>query len=427
MRLDDSQFRFILWLDTATVMGARAPSNRRGKSICLPCESEAAYRAWVADPQRFRQVLQEMSTQHPELFPAAFSGGFQLHDTYQSVKQGLQLRRIKLTQTGEVFLVRPSLVMPYLGAKTDEMAKALYLRQWGVPFEALAYVFGRDAMFYYRAWVSLGRYSLVGTTIKQAAQLPTDLLADEKHTGLGGDRHYVATTVGGGCFLGAEIVAAASTPALQAGYQVFLTEARAVQPDSQPETVCTDGWPAPREAWQLLVATITLILCFLHSILKIEARCRGALRQRLRQRAGHVYQAPNKVHFAQRIRRLREWARSHLEGAVQATVLKLCELKDQFSVAYDFPAAARTTNGIDRLMDYQDRVLYGMRYLHGTRQSARWAVRAMALQWNFHPYSARAQSDGARPSPFEALNGFPYHTNWLHNLLSAASMGGRKL
>ena len=32
-------------------------------------------------------------------------------------------------------------------ARTDEVEKALYLRQWGVPFDALAYVFGRDAMF----------------------------------------------------------------------------------------------------------------------------------------------------------------------------------------------------------------------------------------------------------------------------------------
>jgi len=55
------------------------------------------------------------------------------------------------------------------------------------------------------------------------------------------------------------------------------------------------------------------------------------------------------------------------------------------------------------------------------------AVRAMAVQWNFHPYSARAQSAGAQRSAFEALNGFQYHGYWLHNLLSAASMGGRRL
>jgi hypothetical protein len=51
----------------------------------------------------------------------------------------------------------------------------------------------------------------------------------------------------------------------------------------------------------------------------------------------------------------------------------------------------------------------------------------MALQWNFHPYSLRAQRLGSTRSPFESLNGFQYHDNWLHNLFSAASMGGRRL
>jgi hypothetical protein len=381
----------------------------------------------VDDPQQFRQGLEQMSAQHPELFPAAMRNGFTLHDSYHSVKQGLRLRRIKLKATGEVYLVRPSAVLPYLAAKTEEVEKALYLRQWGVPFAALAYVFGRDAMFYYRAWLHLGRPYIVGTTVKQAADLPAHLLADEKHTWLNGQRHYVATTVGGGCLLGAAVVAEASTEALQVGYGEFLMEAHALAPTYQPATVCTDGWQATREAWQLLVPTVTLILCFLHAVLKIEARCRGALRQQLRRLAWHVYQARNKVAFGQRVRRLREWASVHLSGTVQETVLKLCALKEQFQVAYDFPAAARTTNGLDRLMDYQDRVLYQMRYLHGTRESARLAARAMALHWNFHPYSLRAQRKGTTRSPFESLNGFQYHDNWLHNLFTAASMGGRRL
>ena len=408
-------------------MDEREPPNLRQKSICLPCQSEALYRQCVDDPVQFRRFLEKMWQQHPELFPKEFSQGFKLHDTYLSIKQESCLRRIKLKATGEVFLIRPSLLMPYLGAKTSEVEKALYLRQWGVPFEALAYVFGRDAMFYYRAWVSFGGNQLVGTTVKSAAALPTNLLADEKHTWLLGERRYVATTVGRGCFLGAEIVEEASTEELLAGYGEFLTEARDLDPQYQPRTICTDGWRATREAWRLLVPTSQLILCFLHSVLKIEARCRGQLQKQLRDKAWHVYQAKNKVQFAQRVRRLREWAGSHLEGAAQVAVLKLCGLKEEFSMAYDFPEAARTTNGVDRLMDYMDRILYGMRYLHGERETARLAVRAMAVQWNFHPYSARAQFDGAKGSPFEALNGFQYQANWLHNLLIAASMGGRRL
>jgi len=175
------------------------------------------------------------------------------------------------------------------------------------------------------------------------------------------------------------------------------------------------------------VPTIQVRLGFLHSVLKIEARCRGVLRQEVRAKAGPVYPARNKGEVAQRRRRLREWARGQLPGAGQETVLKRGRVKEEFSVASDFPQAARTTKGIDRLMDSQDRVRSQMRYLQGTNESARWAVRALAVQWNFPPYGVRAQRAGAKRSAFEALNGFQYHSNWLHNLLSAASMGGHKL
>jgi hypothetical protein len=49
----------------------------------------------------------------------------------------------------------------------------------------------------------------------------------------------------------------------------------------------------------------------------------------------------------------------------------------------------------------------------------------MALQWNFHPYGARLRRDQpSRVSPFDDLNGFQYHPNWLHHLLIASSLGG---
>ena len=106
-------------------------------------------------------------------------------------------------------------------------------------------------------------------------------------------------------------------------------------------------------------------------------------------------------------------------------VLKMCRRRADFTPAYDCPQAHRTSNAVDRLLNYQDRLLYAMRYCHGTIDSARLAVRAMALQWNFHPYGARLRRDQpSRVSPFHDLNGFQYHPNWLHNLLIASSMGG---
>ena len=165
----------------------KPPPSRGSKHICVPFETEAQYQECETDVAKYRGYLTQMSEQHPELFPQALSGGYVFHARYRSRKQGVVLRRIKLKASKEVFTLRPSFVLPYCSARTEEVEKALYLRQWGVPFEALAYVFGRNAMFWYRAWLSLGRPNLVGTTGKSADTMPQDLAADEKITWLAGE------------------------------------------------------------------------------------------------------------------------------------------------------------------------------------------------------------------------------------------------
>ena len=403
----------------------------RGKSICVPFDSEEHYAACVADPESFRQHLTEVFGQHPELFPTRMSEGFVLHDKSWSIKQQVMLRRLELKATAAVFLVRPSFLMPSMGGRTEAVEKALYLRHWGVPFDALVYVFGRDAMYWYRAELALGRPTIVGSTVKQPEQLPAHVLADEKHTWALGHEVYVATTVGGGCTLGATVTDAASADALEAAYGEFAQEAHALSPTYSPKTVCTDGWEGTQSAWRRLFPTVGIILCFLHSVLKITERCgRDRARRKLvLDRVWAVYDSCTRAQFSQRLRRLREWATAGLpEGTLRQMVLKLCGKGPQFARAYRFPGAHRTSNALDRLMNHQDRRLYAMRYLHGTPAAARLAMRAMALQWNFHPYGARTRrADPTRRSPFHDLNGFEYHPNWLHNLLIASSMGGRKL
>ena len=406
------------------------PSTDRNKTICVPFESEAHYAACVTNPERFRRHLCAVSARHPELFPEAFADGFVFHDLYRSSKLEVVLRRIKLTATRDVFLVRPAFLMPYLIGRTDDVERALYLRQWAVPFEALAYVFGRDAMFWYRAWCALGRPSIVGTTIKDASLLPEHLVADEKLTRLAGETVYVPTTVASGCILGASVVTSASAEDLTAGYAEFAEEARDRATDYAPETVCADGWEATAKAWRAAFPAVTVVLCFLHTVLKIRDRCRknAPLRAAVVDRAWAVYRATTRAQFSQRLRRVREWAEARLaKGPVCEVVLKACAKGPRFAVAYEYPGAARTSNAVDRLMNYQDRLLYAMRYFHGTRESARRSVRAMALLWNFHPYGARLRrADQKRCSPFHDVNGFEYHDNWLHNLLIASSMGGRR-
>jgi hypothetical protein len=117
-----------------------------------------------------------------------------------------------------------------------------------------------------------------------------------------------------------------------------------------------------------------------------------------------------------------EWTPLHLSGPVATMGLKRCRRRADFTPAYDCPQAYRTSHAVDQLLTYQDRLLSAMRYWHATTASARRAVRTMALQWNFHPSGARLRRDQpAQVSPFDDLNGFPYHPNWLHNLLIASS------
>lgn len=285
-------------------------------------------------------------------------------------------------------------------------------------------------MFWYRTCLAQGRPSLVGTTVKSPEALPEHLVADEKHTWLSGEPVYVTTTAASGCILGAAVSLATSAPELKAGYQEFADEAKELLPTYQPKSVCTDAWKATLAAWRSLYPSTCLILCYLHSVLKIKEFCvrDKALRKLLVEKAWDAYAAVNHSQFSQRLRRFREWAQTNLkEGELREKVLSLCKKAPQFAPAYHLPGSRRTSNEVDRVMNHQDRVLYAMRYFHGKRESARLGVRGMALRWNFHPYGERQRRrTPGRKSPFHDLNGFEYHPNWLHNLLIASSLQVRR-
>ncbi len=399
------------------------------KTICVPAPLEADYQKLIQKGSTFRTYLDPLIESYPELFPPEIANGYWLHDILRSKKLNLTTRRIQMVASKSVYQVRPDFALPYMVGKTDQVEKGLYLRRFGVPFDALAYVFGRDDSYWYRLYQSLGRFSIVGTTVKDPDALPINLLADEKHSWRLGERSFIPTTVGAGCLLGADIVNRAETPDLMNGYGRFRDEARTLNPNYQPETVNTDGWEQTQVAWKTLFPGIAIVLCFLHSVLDIQQRCRKTkpLWQKLTGRLWHIYKAPSKRHFAQRLRRLGEWAAKGnvKQKTICQRVLNLKGKSQQFQVAYDHPEAARTSNRLDRLMNYQERLLFTMQYFHGSEASARLYLRAMALIWNFHPYGSRTKAnDPKRCSPFEDLNRFHYHENWLHNLLIAGSMNG---
>ena len=135
--------------------------------------------------------------------------------------------------------------------------------------------------------------------------------------------------------------------------------------------------------------TITPILCFLHSWLKIQDRCKKVkdIFTLIKEKVWHIWHSKSRSHFAQRIRRFRDWSISIVkEAVVLSKILELCSNSPKFKLAFEYPEAYRTSASLDRLMNYQSRVLYSAQYFHGTLQSAKLFLRACAILFNFHPY-----------------------------------------
>ena len=402
---------------------AATRASRGQRTICLPI-AEDAYARIINNSQEFRRTLDEVFRQAPELFPNDFAFGYQLKDDRVSAKQRIRIRRIIL-RDGTAYSIRPSFLMPYLTARTDEVEAPLFLRKFGVPFWALARVFGRDPMFYYRLECALGRASIVGTTVK--VDLPEHLAADEHHQTRDGQKTYIATTVGGGCCLGAEPADAAGAEDLKAAYGAFREEARDVAADYAPTTVNTDGWKGTRAAWKALFPKVVVLLCFLHGWLKIRDRAKhlGEQFREIGRRVWGAFRAPNRRSFAQRLRRLREWAEGQLSGVVLETVSDLCAKRPRWSIAYAQPGGHRTSNMVDRVLRQMDGYFEAGQHLHGSAAASRRHCRAWALLWNFAPWSPETirANEGWR-SPAERLNQHRYHECWLQNLLVSASLGG---
>jgi len=346
-----------------------------------------------------------------------------------SKKQGISMRQIRLKSDGDFFTLAPDFVMPYQTARTEDVENALFLRKFGVPYWVLTHIYGRNDMYWYRLEQALGRFNLVGTTVKSSEALPQHLLADEKHSKRSGEKQYIAMTVGNECILGAEMTESASEASLTQAYGVFAEEARMVNPDYAPETVNTDGWAATQKAWKHAFANITVILCFLHAFIKIRDRATKVLDTFFNQAADKVweaYRADSKAGFSQRIRRLQEWAKKSVpESPMKKHILNLCSKRDRFSVSYAHPDAHRTSNMVDRLMRFFDRLSFDGMYFHGSLKSGGQRVRAWAILMNFAPSSpATVKKYDGKLSPAERLNGKRYADSWLKNLLLSASMNG---
>lgn len=404
-----------------------ALKNKQSRTIVLEIPEES-YDSFMEHQEIAHEILGAHLLGHPELFPQGTENGYMLNGkTRMSKKLGVRMRKIKVG--GISYRIRPSFILPYFRAKTNEVSKALFLLKFGVPFWALAFVFGKNSMWWYRLYLCLHEFSIVGTTVHKRKALPADLLADEHHVKVKGEKAYVATTCGGNCFLGMEACPQADEGTLKQGYRVFQQEARDLDAGYRPSTVNTDGWWATQNAWQKLYPKIKVIECFLHAFLKVRDRATKKLQGCFGRAADKIwdcYRAGSKASLGQQIRRLKEWATASLpECPMKQNVLKLCKKKKRWMEQLDFPNAHKTSNMMDRLMKAMKRHAFNSQMFHGSISSTSKNFRAFALLYNFTPSCPAAWDDSETlRSPAAKLNGFFYHDDWLQNLLIAASLGG---
>jgi hypothetical protein len=343
----------------------------------------------INDSKWFRSIIDKNIQLFPELFPMEIQKGYLMKDVSRSKKMTIDIRRIQIGQSS--YTIRPSFIMPYMTENTDIAEKVLLLRKYSVPFWVLADVFGRDAMHWFRMEQSLGRNSLVGTTIRRPEDLPEHLDADEKHSWLSGEKVYAATTVGSGCILGTAVVKDAGEDSLKKAYGVFKHEVQCLHPDYSPKTVGTDGWSATKKAWNFLFCTTFIICCFLDVFIKIRDRSKKKYRDIYHEVASKLwvcYKANNKTSFVQRVRRLTEWAvQKGVPDVILNPIEKLRKNINQYSIGYDFKGSHRTSNMLDRFMQGMDRHLFSTRYFHKTLTSANNSIRGWALIYNFTPFN----------------------------------------
>lgn len=404
-----------------------AIQNKQNVSTLYVPIAEKDYSKFMKDTSYAKKELNNWLKTQPELFPACLQSGFVFNGkSRQSKKSHFQLRQIKVGDA--YYRLQPSWLLPYQQGTSFQVSKALFLLRFGVPFWALAFVFGRNAMYWYRVFLRLGSFNLVSTTLLKSSNLPQDLLADEHHIRQEDNKAYVATTVGKSCLLGVEVCAKADETQLATAYGVFKTEAQCLKFDYSPVSINTDGWKATQNAWKQLFGEITIIECFLHAFLKIRQRATSKLESIFKQVSNKVwklYRAPTKRSFAQRFRRFKDWTKINVdESAMKENTLKMCNKAKLLAKFYDRPQAFRTSATLDRIMRYMARHAYNSQNFHSSISATSKNYRAFALLYNFSPLSPQTiKVDPVLYSLAAKASGVVFSEDWLQNLLICASVG----
>lgn len=412
----------------------KGKSGRGNHSIYLPI-TKVQYESIIGDSVKYRSFVSESIYNYIELFPAEILSGYTLDDKDESKKLGIKIRRIKIKGTSERYSIYPSYILPYMVSETsEEVSNAMLLLHYGVPYWLVSQILGKNDSYWERIECSIGRKSIVGTSVYNTNNLPKNYVADEKISFWNNQEVYIGMTSSEECVLGLSVSKTSDEAGLKEAYGVFKAEALQIRPNFSPESVNTDAWAATRKVWKELFPKMTLLLCFLHSVLKIRNIATKKCEQApiIITQMWEAYHAKDEVEFCDKLFDLQQYANDEVENdKIKDAIGKVVKKIGDFAVAYRLDSPYRTSNMVDRQMKFLDRLLFKRQYFHGDLQTVEDKLRAWALIHNFAHFCPRTKQYklkqyNSSTSRVEQMNGFKYHHNWLQNLIIAGSMNGNK-
>lgn len=397
-------------------------AQKNANSIILPIKKED-YNEFITNKIKAKEMINSYIINNKELFPNKINKGYIFDGfTSKSIKVELKLRKIKIDD--KIYRIYPSFLIPYCREIDKNLENGLLLSRYGVPFWIIAQIFGKSTMFWFRLVSYFGECSLLGSTVKR--EIPKNLLSDEKHTYLNGEKAYIATTVAKECILGSELSLTPDEAGLTEAYNVFKTEASNKEKEYKPETINTDGWKPTKKSLSKLFPKVVLILCFLHSYLKVRNVSKKHPKFiEISDKIWNVYKSPSKFVYHIRINELKEYGDKMEDNIIKTKLLEIYDKKDELIKSLEHKNCYKTSNMLDRAMKQMDRKIFSMQNFHKTKESANKIIRGFCLIFNFVPCSPyNIKKHNGKISRVERLNNFSYSSNWLENLNVSTSLGG---
>jgi hypothetical protein len=417
-------------------MSTTAKQIRENRTITVDFRDEATYVQLLGDGKAFVECvcafLLSLGFQLAHKATCQGGGCLTRHSHYLRVRLGgVTIWRIQCTRCRAVFTVLPHFVLRYRQMRPEVARDALLATHGGLSLEWCAVICHLSPMALYRLVCALGQQSVVTVLTRCGLQLPTYILADEKHSRCLTEKVYLPTIVSGRVLWHLGYTEEASAAAFTESYAVFQLGASQHEPSYRVKGVLIDGFDSTAKSMRTLFPRARLGNCLRHALNKLPGKLtaipssvRKTLRSqfhtllyRARQRKGlRVFALGQRLrHFADHVaatvgpangERVRRWFQDKKAG--------------WYAVLAD-PQMPVTSTLLDQAHNAIERKLFAMKGFHHPGGSQQAFLTGLAHLYNLVPYQRRAQHAGQ--CGVEVEGGRVPTPDWMLNLQILTSGG----